>query len=141
MPKVLRLGTRGSQLAMTQSQQMADAVQVATDVVVELVVITTRGDRIQDKPLPEIGGKGLFTAELEAALLNGSIDFAELRDLVVLGTCDVAAWWWKMLKPSADYAGIVPMERWTQLSGSRQCYAKSLMGQILSAAALSLEKS
>jgi hydroxymethylbilane synthase len=83
MPKVLKLGTRGSKLAMTQSQQMADAVQVATDVVVELVVITTRGDRIQDKPLPEIGGKGLFTAELEAALLDGSIDFAvhSLKDL------------------------------------------------------------
>ena len=83
MPESLKLGTRGSQLAMTQSQQVADAVQQATDVTVELVVISTRGDRIQDKPLPEIGGKGLFTAELEAALLDGSIDFAvhSLKDL------------------------------------------------------------
>ncbi len=79
----LRLGTRGSKLALTQSQQVANALTVATGVAVELVVISTRGDREQNKPLPEIGGKGLFTLELEQALLSGSIDFAvhSLKDL------------------------------------------------------------
>lgn len=79
----LRLGTRGSKLALAQSTQVAQAITKATGVAVELVVITTRGDRIQNKPLAEIGGKGLFTMELEAALRDGSIDFAvhSLKDL------------------------------------------------------------
>ena len=79
----LRLGTRGSKLALAQSTQVAQAITKATGVPVELVVISTRGDRIQNKPLAEIGGKGLFTMELEAALRDGSIDFAvhSLKDL------------------------------------------------------------
>ena len=83
MRETFRLGTRGSRLALTQSQQIADAVMDATDALVELVVISTRGDQITDRPLPEIGGKGLFTAELEGALRAGSIDFAvhSLKDL------------------------------------------------------------
>ena len=68
---------------MTQSLQVANAIKEKTGVAVELVVIRTRGDKILDKPLAEIGGKGLFTAELESALLDGSIDFAvhSLKDL------------------------------------------------------------
>lgn len=83
MTEPLRLGTRGSQLALAQSGQVAAAITSATGIVVELVRITTRGDRIQDKPLPEIGGKGLFTAELETALRQGGIDLAvhSLKDL------------------------------------------------------------
>ncbi len=83
MSEGLRLGTRGSRLALTQSQQVADAITAASGVEVELVTISTRGDRIQDRPLPEIGGKGLFTLELERALLDGSIDLAvhSLKDL------------------------------------------------------------
>jgi hydroxymethylbilane synthase len=83
MAEHLRIGTRGSALALTQSGMVADAVTAATGVSVELVRITTRGDRIQDKPLPAIGGKGLFTVELEAALIDGSIDLAvhSLKDL------------------------------------------------------------
>ena len=83
MPRGLRLGTRGSELALTQSKQVAEAVHAATGVPVEVIIFKTRGDRIQNVPLPEIGGKGLFTAELEAALIDGSIDFAvhSLKDL------------------------------------------------------------
>ena len=83
MPETLRLGTRGSDLARTQSQGIADLITATTGREVELIIITTRGDRIQDRPLPEIGGKGLFTLELEAALRNGDIDFAvhSLKDL------------------------------------------------------------
>ena len=80
---MLRLGTRGSKLALAQSGQVAQAITDQTGVAVELVVISTRGDRILDKPLAEIGGKGLFTLELEESLRNGTIDFAvhSLKDL------------------------------------------------------------
>ncbi len=72
----LKLGTRGSKLALTQSGHVANAITEATGRPVELVVITTKGDRITDRPLQEVGGKGLFTAELEAAMREGDIDFA-----------------------------------------------------------------
>ncbi len=100
MPDRLRLGTRGSELAVTQSQHVADALSKTNDVSVELVVISTRGDQIKDKPLPEIGGKGLFTAELESALRSGEIDLAvhSLKDLptenpqgLVLGAVPIRA--------------------------------------------------
>ncbi|MCB9676066.1 MAG: hydroxymethylbilane synthase [Alphaproteobacteria bacterium] len=72
----LKLGTRGSKLALTQSGQVADAITAATGRPVELVVISTRGDRVTDRPLQEVGGKGLFTKELEDAMLAGEIHFA-----------------------------------------------------------------
>ena len=76
-PAFLRLGTRGSLLARTQSQQVADAVMAATPGVrVELVILKTTGDQVQDQPLAALGGKGLFTKELEQALLDDRIDFA-----------------------------------------------------------------
>lgn len=83
MARPLVLGTRGSMLALAQSGQVARAVEAASGLAVELRVIRTRGDAVQDRPLAEIGGKGLFTAELEAGLLDGSIDFAvhSLKDL------------------------------------------------------------
>ncbi len=79
----LVLGTRGSLLALTQSQQVADALTAATGMAVRLQVVVTRGDRDQVRPLAELGGKGLFTAELEAGLRDGSLDFAvhSLKDL------------------------------------------------------------
>ncbi len=73
----LVVGTRGSLLARTQTQWVIDRLLAAhPDLEVATTVITTQGDRQQDRPLPEIGGKGLFTEELEAALLDGSIDLA-----------------------------------------------------------------
>jgi hydroxymethylbilane synthase len=80
----IRIGTRGSVLARLQTEIVADAVRAAwPEVVTTPVVITTTGDAVQDKPLPAIGGKGLFTAELEAALRDGTIDLAvhSLKDL------------------------------------------------------------
>ena len=80
----LVLGTRGSQLALAQSRQVADSLEALDpEIRVELRVISTKGDRVQDRPLREVGGKGLFTAELEAALRDGSIDLAvhSLKDL------------------------------------------------------------
>jgi len=77
------LGTRGSPLAMAQSHHVKCMVEATSDTVVEVRVIRTTGDRIQDKTLPEIGGTGLFTAELDRALLEGEIDVAvhSLKDL------------------------------------------------------------
>ena len=72
MTERIRIGTRGSALALAQTRLVADALTAEA----ETRVIRTTGDRIQDRPLPEIGGKGLFTSELEAALLEGRIDAA-----------------------------------------------------------------
>jgi hydroxymethylbilane synthase len=73
----LRLGTRGSLLAKTQSQLVASELEKRhKGLVVELVIIKTTADAILDKPLHEFGGKGLFTKELEQALLAGEVDLA-----------------------------------------------------------------
>jgi hydroxymethylbilane synthase len=80
----LRLGTRGSALARWQTDHVATLLQRAwPGLEVEITVLHTQGDRILDKPLPLIGGKGLFTAELEEALRSGAIDLAvhSLKDL------------------------------------------------------------
>jgi hydroxymethylbilane synthase len=85
-PDVLRLGTRGSLLAKAQSQQVANALEAAwPGLRVELVTCVSTGDKIQDKPLHDVGGKGLFTKELEEALLRGDFDFAvhSLKDVPV----------------------------------------------------------
>lgn len=73
----LTVGTRGSLLARTQTQWVIDQLLARNPgLVVDTQIITTSGDRQQDRPLPEIGGKGLFTEELERALLDGDIDLA-----------------------------------------------------------------
>jgi hydroxymethylbilane synthase len=80
----VRIGTRGSALARLQTEIVAQALRVAwPGVVTSSLVISTTGDAVQDRPLAAIGGKGLFTAELEAALRDGSIDLAvhSLKDL------------------------------------------------------------
>ncbi len=78
-------GSRGSDLALTQSRQVAERLRAATGVDYRIEVIETKGDRVLDQPLPSIGGKGLFTAELEAALHEGRIDVAvhSMKDLPV----------------------------------------------------------
>jgi hydroxymethylbilane synthase len=80
----LRIGTRRSQLALWQTHHVRDQlVAHFPDLAVEIVHLTTTGDRVIDKPLPEIGGKGVFTQELEDALRTGAIDLAvhSLKDL------------------------------------------------------------
>ena len=73
----LRLGARGSLLSRLQSGLVAKALEAAhPGLTVELVIVSTSGDQIQDRPLHEFGGKGLFTKELELALLRGDVDFA-----------------------------------------------------------------
>ena len=77
MSRLLRIGTRGSQLALTQSRWVqARLTALHPDLAVELVIIKTSGDRFVDQPLSQIGGKGLFVKEIEDALLAERIDCA-----------------------------------------------------------------
>jgi hydroxymethylbilane synthase len=74
----LRLGTRGSPLALAQARKVAAAIETSQrwpDGWVQIVEIKTTGDKVQDKPLAEIGGKGLWTKELDRALIEGEVDF------------------------------------------------------------------
>ena len=76
---ILRLGTRGSPLALTQAHMVRQALAQAHGLDpdrIAIEVIRTSGDRIQDRPLAEAGGKGLFTKEIEEALLARTIDLA-----------------------------------------------------------------
>ncbi len=75
----LRLGTRGSPLALTQANMVRSALVAAhglTETDIEIVVIKTTGDQVQDRALAEIGGKALWTKELDRAMLSGEIDLA-----------------------------------------------------------------
>lgn len=73
----LRLGTRGSRLARTQSLWVAEQLTTRNpNLEIELVICTTTGDKVQDKPLYNFGGKGCFTKELEEWILDGRVDFA-----------------------------------------------------------------
>jgi hydroxymethylbilane synthase len=75
----IRIGTRGSPLALAQAAEVRTRLEKAHGAnrhAFEIRAIKTTGDRIQDRPLAEAGGKGLFTKELEEALLNGEIDLA-----------------------------------------------------------------
>ena len=95
LPAAVTLGTRASALARAQTELVATLLAAARpDVALSTRVLSTAGDRSQESgvPLPEIGGKGLFTAELERALLEGDIDVAvhSLKDL-----------------PTEDAAGVV----------------------------------
>ena len=75
----LRLGTRGSPLALAQAHMTAAALRAAhgwSEDAIEIVTVKTSGDRIQDRPLADIGGKALWTKELDRALTAGEIDFA-----------------------------------------------------------------
>ncbi|NOX39170.1 MAG: hydroxymethylbilane synthase [Alphaproteobacteria bacterium] len=85
----LRIGTRGSPLALAQAYETRRRLiemHGFDEISFEIVVIKTTGDKIQDKPLRELGGKGLFTKEIEEALLGGRIDIAvhSMKDMPVL---------------------------------------------------------
>ena len=92
----LRLGTRGSKLALVQANMVAAMLGSAC----EIVVLKTSGDRIQDRSLADAGGKGLFVKELEDALLGGSIDLAvhSMKDVPVA------------LPPGLAIAALLPRE-------------------------------
>lgn len=77
MKKLIKIGTRGSLLAMTQSTWIKNMIEERyPDTKVELVKIVTKGDKILDVPLAKVGGKGLFVKELEEAMLSHDVDIA-----------------------------------------------------------------
>ncbi|RUM88014.1 MAG: hydroxymethylbilane synthase [Thermodesulfatator sp.] len=84
MKKVFRVGTRGSKLALRQTEWVLSRLkEYFPEVHFETVILKTKGDKIQDVPLARIGGKGLFVKEIEEALLRRDIDFAvhSLKDV------------------------------------------------------------
>jgi hydroxymethylbilane synthase len=102
-PRPLRIGTRGSPMALRQTALVRDRLLAAhpqfdAPGAVEIVTIRTTGDRVQDRRLSEIGGKGLFTKEIEEALLAGQIDLA------VHSLKDVATW----LPDGLEIACVLP---------------------------------
>jgi len=77
MKKKITIGTRGSQLALWQANHIKSEIEGHfPEIEVELLIIKTTGDRITDRPLAMVGGKGLFVKEIESALLNKDIDLA-----------------------------------------------------------------
>jgi hydroxymethylbilane synthase len=104
-PRPLRIGTRGSPMALVQAGMVRDRLaaahpDLAASGALEIVVIRTTGDRVQDRPLHEIGGKGLFTKEIEEALITGAIDLA------VHSMKDVATW----LPPGLEIVCFLPRD-------------------------------
>ena len=99
---VLKLGTRRSPLAMAQAEE-AKALLLAAHpgLAIELVPVTASGDKVQDRPLAELGGKALWTKELDAWLLAGEIDFAvhSLKDVETIRPAELTI------------AAILPRER------------------------------
>ena len=102
---LIRIGTRGSKLALLQAAELrarlVDAHEVLRDPdAVEVVVITTTGDKVRDRALAEIGGKGLFMKEIEEALIAGRIDLAlhSMKDVETF------------LTPGTELACILPRE-------------------------------
>lgn len=82
--KPLRIGTRGSRLALWQANFVADQLRAAGPAIAIVIVeIETAGDQVRDVPLPNIGGEGVFTKEIQRALLAGAVDVAvhSLKDL------------------------------------------------------------
>ena len=94
----LRIGTRGSPLALAQARMVADALKAAhgwTDDAIAIVPIATSGDAIQDRPLAEFGGKALWTKELDACLIDGRTDLSvhSMKDVETIrpGALTIAA--------------------------------------------------
>ena len=75
MNRVIRVGSRESRLAVIQSEMVMDAIREAEPAIAtELVTMKTTGDKILDRTLDKVGGKGLFVKELDRALLAGEVD-------------------------------------------------------------------
>jgi hydroxymethylbilane synthase len=84
LPRTMRIGTRGSPLALAQTRGVEAQLRARhPDLATELVIIKTSGDRLKDVPLAQVGGKGLFIKEIEEALLAGGVDLAvhSLKDM------------------------------------------------------------
>ena len=95
LTRPLRLGTRRSPLALAQAEEVRARLIAAHGLpaeAIELITVLASGDRVQDRPLAEIGGKALWTKELDAALLAGEIDFAvhSAKDVETVRPAEIA---------------------------------------------------
>ena len=104
MARPLRLGTRGSPLALWQANMVADAlrsIHALGPKAIEIVPIRTTGDQVQDRALADIGGKALWTKELDRALLEGEIDFAvhSMKDVETIRPAEIVI---AAMPPRAD---------------------------------------
>lgn len=107
----LRIGTRGSRLALWQANFVRDGLlQVCPDRPVELIEIQTVGDRVRDVPLAQMGGEGIFTKEIQRALLDGSVDVA-VHSLKDLPTNEVAGLMLAAVPPRAATADVFVSKR------------------------------
>lgn len=130
---LLRLGTRGSPLALAQAREVkrrlaAAHPELADDAAVEIVVIQTTGDKIQDRALSAIGGKGLFTKEIEDGLQDGSIDLA------VHSMKDVPTWLPDGLEVQVVLEREDPRDAW--FSEKATCIADLPAGSVIGSASL-----
>jgi hydroxymethylbilane synthase len=133
MASLLRLGTRGSKLALIQAGLVRDALAAAVPALgapdaIEIVAIRTTGDAIQDRPLSEAGGKGLFVKEIEEALLARRIDAAvhSMKDMPV------------QQPPGLEITGFLPREdaRDVLIAGAVKRIADLRRGAIVGTSAL-----
>ncbi len=102
------IGSRGSKLALLQSEEVKKAIEDHdSSIEVEVKVIHTKGDKILDKPLNQIGDKGLFTKEIETQLLNGEIDLAvhSMKDMP--SVLPVGLMFAGTLKPASPYDCLI----------------------------------
>ncbi|MDO8607830.1 MAG: hydroxymethylbilane synthase [Phaeospirillum sp.] len=130
---ILRIGTRGSPLALAQTHETRDRLAAAWPELsgpdaIEIEVIKTTGDLIQDRPLAEIGGKGLFTKELDEAMLSGRIHLAvhSMKDVPTV------------LPDGIDLPCILPREdvRDAFISLKAKCLADLPLGAVIGSASL-----
>jgi len=103
-------GTRGSKLALTQTEEAINAIIKKTGIEIEKKIIKTKGDQVLDLPLHQIGGKGLFIKEIDEALINNEIDFAihSLKDYPteILPELEITA----ITKRRPPYDGLISQE-------------------------------
>ena len=137
-PTTFKLGTRGSPLALAQARMTAAALTTAhgwSADVADIIIISTTGDRVQDRPLAEIGGKALWTKELDAALIDGRIDCGvhsmkdvetQLRDGIALAAMLPRADVRERLLGATSIAALPPGARIGTSSPRRAAQLKSL---------------
>jgi hydroxymethylbilane synthase len=138
MPRLLRLGTRGSPLALAQARLVAEALRDRLDLGperIEIVPITTSGDMIQDRPLAEVGGKALWTKELDRALAEGRTDMSvhSMKDVETFRPAEfrIAA-----MLPRADIrdrligaASLAALPQWARVGTSSPRRAAQLLSR------------
>jgi len=108
----LRIGTRGSPLALRQANYVADRLRpLVASRPVELVKVVTAGDQVRDVPLPQLGGEGVFTREIQRVLLGGDVDIA-VHSLKDLPTVPVDGLVLAAVPPRAPVADVLIAPEW-----------------------------